>query len=321
MKSNAEVQLTIVVIAHNEVLRIGACLEGLMAQDSDIRYEVVVVDDGSDDGTGDLIGRIMQKHPNVRFLRHETNRGRGAARLTGQLSANSRWIGFVDADIVVPVDWLSRCLLELEKADGVSGVAQPDGDCAVLWRICRPTLRLRPGSAEVTGNNVLFSSVALAKVPFSPDSKLGEDFRQAKAMVRLGLKLVTVLDLIVEHRETKSYRKAVKWMWQSGIDATALLFEFRIVRTPDLAWFAWLFGTASSIIVGVLAGWWWGGAILVGETAAVNLGFIYSRFMLFPHPSRWMKATIVSLPLLIAYLLGRCAGLVARRSQGGVHPH
>jgi len=95
---------------------------------------------------------------------------------SGQDSADSRWIGFVDADIVVPENWIDRCLEELVSADGVSGIAQPDGDCAVLWRICEPALRDRPGSAEITGNNVIFSREPLLSFRFHPMRNLVRTF-------------------------------------------------------------------------------------------------------------------------------------------------
>ena len=96
----------------------------------------------------------------------------GAARRSWQDATESPWVGFVDADIVILPNWLRRCLEELSDVDGVSGIAQPDGDCTVIWRICQPTLRHRPGSAAITGNNVLFSREALTRVPFSRTQNL-----------------------------------------------------------------------------------------------------------------------------------------------------
>jgi glycosyltransferase involved in cell wall biosynthesis len=231
--------VTVIVIAFNEERRLPDCLRALLAQETGLSYEVLVVDDGSHDSTPDVVRQFQERHPNVRSLRNDVNRGRGAARRLGQESSESPMIGFVDADIVVPSDWLDRCASALSRFDAVSGIALPDGDCAVLWRICVPALRRRPGSAEITGNNVLFSREALTRVAFAPDAQLGEDFRLAKTMVRDGLQLSTLGDLVVEHRESKTYVEAIRWMWRSGVDATALLFEFRVLRIPDLAWVIW----------------------------------------------------------------------------------
>jgi cellulose synthase/poly-beta-1,6-N-acetylglucosamine synthase-like glycosyltransferase len=273
---------------------------------------VLVVDDGSRDSTANVVQQLQDHYPNLRLLRHEVNRGRGAARRTGQDATESPWVGFVDADIVVPSDWLNRCLEELSDADGVSGIAQPDGDCAVIWRICKPTLRRRPGSAEITGNNVVFSRAALTRVPFSPDARLGEDFRLAKSMVQSGLRLRTIEDLTVEHRESKTYWRAISWMWQSGADATSLLFEFQVVRLPDLAWLTWSVGF---LVVLAAAGFgalglWLSVAIIAALTLVVDVLFICSRFTLRPHPMRFLGALVLSPPMMLAYLAGRSAGLL-----------
>jgi glycosyltransferase involved in cell wall biosynthesis len=305
-------QVAIIVIAFNEERRIGECLRALLAQDTPLSFEVVVVDDGSQDSTVKVIESFLVDHSNIRLIRHSINRGRGSARRSGQESAQSQFIGFVDADIVVPPDWLRRCLSELSTFDAVSGIALPDGDCAVIWRICEPKLRRRPGSAEITGNNVLFSREALTRVPFARESKLGEDFRLAKLMMRSGLRLTTVRDLVVEHRESKTYMDGVKWMWRSGVDATALLIDFRVVRLPDLAWITWTVGTLTLFLIAAVSviDIWVAIAAVIALTVLICILFIQSRFLFRPRTLRFFFAITVSPPLILAYLIGRCAGLV-----------
>ena len=276
---------------------------------------MVVVDDGSQDSTSEIVGQFQDHHSNLRLVRLEINQGRGAARRAGQESTTTDLIGFVDADIVIPPDWLARCSSELLAFDAVSGIALPDGDCAVVWRISKPTLRRRPGSAEITGNNVLFSREALSRVSFDVDSQLGEDFRLAKLMVRKGLRLTTISDLVVAHRESKTYFEAVTWMWYSGIDATALLFEFRIVRIPDLAWLTWTVGVIVAVLlvatrfVGVFAAL----VAVAALTIMISCLFVGSRFVPRPRPLRFLFALVISPPLILSYLTGRCVGLFRRR--------
>lgn len=312
MNSNTTAQAAIIVIAFNEDRRIGPCLSALLSQDATIPYEVVVVDDGSHDSTAEVVNQLRLNHPNLRLLQHEINLGRGAARRTGQDATDSPWIGFVDADIVVPPNWLNRCISELSETDGVSGIAQPDGDCAVIWRLCQPTIRQRLGSAEITGNNVLFSRETLQRVPFSPVARLGEDFRLAKMMTRQGIRLRTVEDLKVEHRETKTYWGAVSWMWQLGVDATSLLFEFRVFRMPDLAWLSWctvLLLSVATLELGV-SEFEFSLFVVLALTLVIDAMFIYSRFCPRPHPMRFFGALAISPPLMLVYLVGRTAGLL-----------
>jgi len=303
--------VAVVVIAYNEERCIGQCLDALLSQSTSIVYEVIVVDDGSKDDTAEIVEQRQVHHPRLRLLSHATNRGRGAARITGQDASDSPWIAFVDADIVVPHNWLQRCMEELSTASGVSGIAQPDGDCAVIWRLSQATLRERPGSVEITGNNLLLSREVLNQVPFSPTARLGEDFRLAKLMKKNGVELRTIRDLKVEHRESKTYWQGISWMWKSGVDATSLLFEFRAVRLPDIAWATWLVGLGAVVVSASLGALDVGRAIAlaVALTLIVDGSFIFSRFEPRPHPMRFLGALALSPPLMLAYLGGRSVGL------------
>lgn len=70
-------------------------LRSALAQ-TDVDFEVLVVDDGSTDGTAEQLRRLQD--PRVRVLRHEESKGRGAARNAGIAEARGEWIAFLDDD-------------------------------------------------------------------------------------------------------------------------------------------------------------------------------------------------------------------------------
>jgi glycosyltransferase involved in cell wall biosynthesis len=61
-------------------------------------YEIIVVDDGSRDATGAIVGRLAEEDAHVRLVRHGRNRGYGAALTSGFRVARGDYIMFMDAD-------------------------------------------------------------------------------------------------------------------------------------------------------------------------------------------------------------------------------
>lgn len=73
---------------------------------------VLCVDDGSSDGTVDVVNR----YEDVRLIKHERNKGLGAALNTALAHTATSLFAKVDADIVVPPDWLETMMGEMEKS-------------------------------------------------------------------------------------------------------------------------------------------------------------------------------------------------------------
>jgi dolichol-phosphate mannosyltransferase len=61
-------------------------------------YEVIVVDDGSDDATGEELAESQRHHPRLRILRHGMNRGQSAAIASGVEAARAVWVVTLDGD-------------------------------------------------------------------------------------------------------------------------------------------------------------------------------------------------------------------------------
>jgi glycosyltransferase involved in cell wall biosynthesis len=75
------------------------------------RYEVVLVDDKSPDGTAEIIRELGAAHPEcVRGVFHERNRGRGAAVMSGVAQASGNVVGFFDIDLEVAPVYMLACV-------------------------------------------------------------------------------------------------------------------------------------------------------------------------------------------------------------------
>lgn len=131
---------SVVIPAYNEAQGIRPTLEALVAAlaDSGHDHEVLIVDDGSTDGTSDIVTELAGEVDTVRVVRHERNRGYGAALKTGIRAADADVIVITDADGTYPnerIPELYRRLVD-EKADMVVG--SRTGDNVHIPLIRRP---------------------------------------------------------------------------------------------------------------------------------------------------------------------------------------
>ena len=108
-----------VIPAYNEVAAIGLTLEQVQAvMDADgLLGEIIVVDDGSADGTADEVAR----YPSVRLIKHPQNRGYGAALKTGIRQASHNIVVIVDADGTYPCEMIPRLAAEIGAYDMAVG--------------------------------------------------------------------------------------------------------------------------------------------------------------------------------------------------------
>ncbi|MFF9686048.1 CDP-glycerol glycerophosphotransferase family protein [Streptomyces sp. NPDC014623] len=109
-------RLTVVVPLYNVEEYLGACLDSLAGQTM-ADLEVVMVDDGSTDGSADVALEFSRQDPRFRLIRQK-NAGLGAARNAGAAQAHpdSGFLAFADSDDVVPAGAFARMLDELDAS-------------------------------------------------------------------------------------------------------------------------------------------------------------------------------------------------------------
>jgi dolichyl-phosphate beta-glucosyltransferase len=111
--------LSIVIPAFNEEQRIQPTLEHLhrFLASRTMSWEIVVVDDGSADGTVGLVERLALTIPNLRVIASTPNRGKGSAVRIGMLAARGRIRVMCDADGSMPAEELPRLLAPISIGD------------------------------------------------------------------------------------------------------------------------------------------------------------------------------------------------------------
>lgn len=110
--------------AYNDSRSIGEIVEKAAALLPELAddFEIVVVNDGSRDGTGPLLNRLALRYPFLKVIHHGVNRGYGAALITGFSNCSKDLIFYTDGDGQYDVDELPRLLQAFEPgADIVNG--------------------------------------------------------------------------------------------------------------------------------------------------------------------------------------------------------
>jgi dolichyl-phosphate beta-glucosyltransferase len=134
----SDIRLSVVVPTYNKASRIAASLEAVAAYlaAKPFTAEIVVVDDGSSDGTAAAARAALAGRLPHRVLGREKNLGKGASVREGVLAAAGEVILFCDDDLSTPIDELDKALAALEAgADVVIGSrALPGSDIRVRQR-------------------------------------------------------------------------------------------------------------------------------------------------------------------------------------------
>jgi dolichol-phosphate mannosyltransferase len=175
--------------------------------------DVLVVDDGSPDGTGDLGDRMAAADPQVTVLHRATRTGLGAAYLEGFAVALARGydvVGEMDADGSHQPEQLPRLLSALEHADLVIGSRWVTGGSVVNWPLSRKVLsvggnlyaRLLLGMPlrDITAGYRLFRRSTLETIDLGSVESAGYIFQTDLAFrtLRAGLRVVEVPIQFVE---------------------------------------------------------------------------------------------------------------------------
>jgi glycosyltransferase involved in cell wall biosynthesis len=171
--------LSIVLPAYNEEANVAATVEQVSAVTGQlgVDYEILLVNDGSRDRTGEIGRELAERIPHVRLVEHYPNRGYGGALKAGFAAASGDLIAFVPADNQFVFAEIDRFLAQIDGADIVCGYRADRQDNAVrrfnAWgwntlvqilfgRLCR----------DIDCGFKLFRREILAQVPLVSDGAM-----------------------------------------------------------------------------------------------------------------------------------------------------
>ncbi|MBD8078945.1 glycosyltransferase [Cellulosimicrobium arenosum] len=133
------VDVSVVVCTRNRAARLGRTLASVrlaldLAEEAGLATELVVVDNGSDDGTAEVVSTLAAQDARLRYV-HEPVAGIGRARNAGARAATGAIVAYTDDDVVVPPHWLLAVTAPIRSgtADVVAGGVRMADDLERPW--------------------------------------------------------------------------------------------------------------------------------------------------------------------------------------------
>lgn len=111
--------VSIVVPVYNQEKQVSKALERIrmVLDQAFVDYEIVVVDDGSNDGTFEVLQEERQLHPKLKVISYKPNRGKGFAVKTGVLKSKGSIVLFTDGDLDISPDSIKEYIAQLATYD------------------------------------------------------------------------------------------------------------------------------------------------------------------------------------------------------------
>ncbi|MEZ4415619.1 MAG: glycosyltransferase family 2 protein [Gemmatimonadota bacterium] len=207
--------LTVVMPAYNEEEAIRDAVADVQTHvlDKVAGAELLVVNDGSKDGTGPLLDELAASDPRVQVL-HKPNGGHGSALIAGLGRASGEWAFLIDSDRQIPLEDFAALWNAVQNgADAAFGVRRRRNDPRVrLWltAVIRQALRALFGVSMYDANvpfKVFRKEIWDAARPLIPDDTLAPSLFLAVYVRRAGLR---VREVDVTHKERETGEVSIK---------------------------------------------------------------------------------------------------------------
>lgn len=209
---------SVVIPVFNEVQWIEALVERVAA--SPVEKQIVIIDDGSTDGTAEKAEALKKRHPGLTLIRQEENRGKGAALRAGFAAATGDIIIIQDADLEYDPAEYPRLLAPIEQnlADVVYGSRFAGGEShrvLYFWHTAANRVLTLFSNActnlnltDMTTCFKVFRRESLAKIRIEED-RFGFEPEVTAKVARLGLRVYEVG--ISYHGRTYAEGKKIGW--------------------------------------------------------------------------------------------------------------
>jgi GT2 family glycosyltransferase len=280
---------SVVIPAYKSADTIAMCLDALVDQETDLPYEVIVVE-SSGDSAADI---IRERSPDVRLIASETRLLGGAARNLGAQHASGELLLFTDSDCVAEKAWLAK-MWQAHRDWDCSAVGgsilngNPETLSSVAGYVAEKSDFFPIGGPRYTDyldtGNVSYKMEVFRRYGgFDPDATAYQDVLFNKSLSRAGERLLFVPDIKVAHHHRATLREYLAHQMHRGR--------------------ASVYARQKGMLVG---GWWVRHPVLAFAAAP---GLFARKAVVFP--CRMMRAFPAQAPSLVAVLPCFLLGLLA----------
>ncbi|GHV86882.1 hypothetical protein AGMMS50255_1780 [Spirochaetia bacterium] len=303
--------LSLIIPCYNEARTIEICIAKILnmsrerlAAGGPLALEIIVVDDASTDGSFQILEKLAEQYDEIRVLKHEKNRGKGAALRTGFIHAAGDFVGIQDADAEYnPQDYLVMLEPLLDgRADVVYGsrYLKPDTRRVLYFWHTWMNKTLTNVSNMFTNLDItdmetcykLFRREIIQKI--APELKEDRFGFEPEVTAKIAETRCRVYECAISYNP-RSYEEGKKIGWKDGVHALYCIFHYSAHTAPlPMQILIYLFIGAVSLFVNLI---FFIGATRAGMALdyAIIVSFIISAFcnyllciaILFRHKARW----------------------------------
>ena len=317
---SSPVTLSVVVPCYNEERTLQDCLENILKiADDDLKLDIIVVDDRSNDESFKIATDLAQKHKEISVYRHDVNLGKGAALRTGFQMANGNLVAVQDADLEYDPNDLKRLLRPLIEgyADVVFGSRFLSiGAHRVLyfWHYL--------GNRFLTLISNMFTDLNLTdmeacykvfrrEIIQSVEIKENRFGFEPEIVAKIAQMRLRVYEMGISYRG-RTYEEGKKIGVKDGFRALYCVFRYNAFRAPlpiQLLIYAAIGAIAGIINLTMFL-------ILLSINISVNfsipfafitaavINYLLCIAILFKHASRWTKNTEIVFYLVVVFFTG-----------------
>ena len=213
------VKVSVVVPTYNRRELLKECLDSLLNQTyPKDEYEVIVVDDGSTDGTEELLREYAKNAPCMFKYFKQENRGPAAARNTGIKHASGEIVCFIDDDCIADKRWIENLISGFtdENIGGVGGEIAAREPRTIVEKMIKFDQRMCAKEYILAGNAAYKKSVLHSLGGFDEELKSLEDIDLGVRVKLKGLELKYVPHAVVFHKHYDNLRWLAKRHYSLG---------------------------------------------------------------------------------------------------------